>query len=139
MLSYVWCLRRLAERARESFLFLEPQELFYTSESADRRQPDAEIDLLTVADGIVSLCEIKASSRDTNIKKFTDVAKRLRPDIAVMAVMESNSSALSRRLSELTEALSGTGITAELIHLEDRDIDSSPTLPDERRVSVKLF
>ena len=76
MLSYVWCLDRLARFAQVSFFFLEPHELFYTSESADDRKADAEFDLLTVTKGIVRLCEIKSSKRDLDIAKFAEVAKR---------------------------------------------------------------
>jgi hypothetical protein len=122
MLSYVWCLRRLEEIAAASFFFLEPHELFYTSESADKRIADAEIDLITVADGVVRLCEIKAANRVLDIDKFANVAKRVRPDIATLAVMEPISSALSAKLSQLESALSGTNIAAELIHLHDQDI-----------------
>ena len=139
MLSYVWCLHRLAEEARVSFFFLEPHELFYTPESADKRRADAEIDLLTVADGVVRLCEIKAANRDLDIEKFAKVAKRVRPDVATLAVMEPNSSGLSAKLSELETALRGTNIASELVYLQDQDIDPSPMLPNGRQVSVRLF
>jgi len=115
MLSYLWCLHGLAEEARVSFFFLEPHELFYTEEAADKRKPDAEIDMLTVGDGVVRLCEIKAANRGLDIAKFAAVAKRIRPNIATLAVMEPRSSALSAKLSELETALGGTGIAAELI------------------------
>jgi hypothetical protein len=90
LLSYLWCLRRLAGEARISFLFLEPQELFYTEQSVDKRKlPDAEIDLLTVGDGVVRLCEIKAAHKGIDIQKFAVVAKRIRPNMATLAVSTS--------------------------------------------------
>jgi len=139
MLSYVWCLNRLAEEARVSFFFLEPHELFYTEEAAGKRKPDAEIDLLTVGDGVVRLCEIKAVNRGLDIEKLAAVAKRIRPSIATVAVMEPRSSALLARLSELETALGGTGIAAELICLQDQDIDPSPILANGRQFSVRLL
>ena len=139
MLSYLWCLHRVAEETRVSFFFLEPHELFYTEEAADKRKPDAEIDMLTVVDGVVRLCEIKASDRGIDIEKFAAVAKRIRPNYATLAVMEPQSLALSAKLSELESALGGTGIEGELICLQKNDIDPSPLLPNGRHFSVKLL
>ena len=139
MLSYIWCLNRLAEQANTSFFFLEPHELFYEAESADNRNADAEIDLLTVSDAVVRLCEVKASSRAIDIQKFADVAKRLRPDIATLAIMEGRSPALSAKHSELQAALNGTGIAGELIYLEDQDINPSPILPNGRQLAVRVL
>ena len=139
MLSYLWCLRRVAEEARVSFFFLEPHELFYSEEAADKRKSDAEIDMLAVGDGVVRLCEIKAANRGPDIEKFAAVAKRIRPNIATLAVMEPHTPSLAEKLSELETALGGTGIAVELICLQDQDIDPSPMLPNGRQFSVRLL
>ena len=139
MLSYLWCLHRLAGKAQVSFYFLEPYELFYSEETANKRKSDAEIDLLAVGDGIVRLCEIKAASRGIDIEKLATVAKRIRPNIATLAVMEPPSSYLSAKLSELETALGGTGIASELIYLRQQDVEPSPILPTGRRFRVQLL
>jgi hypothetical protein len=77
-------------------------------------------------------------NRGLNIEKFAAVAKRIRPNIATLAVMEPCSSALSAKLAELETALGGNGIAAELICLQDQDIDPSPILPNGRQFSVRL-
>jgi len=76
------------------FYFSESQQLYYTAEHFDQRKSDAEIDLLCVVDGMTYLCEAKSSHKAIYIKKFVDVAKRIRPDVAMLAVMEKDGPAL---------------------------------------------
>lgn len=139
LLAHIWCLARLEESAKVSFFFLEPHELFWSQESADLERPDSELDLLAVSDGVVRLCEIKTSNKSIDIKKFAELAIRLRPDIATLAVMEPKSAALERIFQTLTQLLEGTGIEAELITLHPSDIDDGPNLPTGRSFRVRVF
>jgi hypothetical protein len=138
-LSCEVCEARIPAPVVGPWFFLEPHELFHTPASADQLKPDAEIDLLAVTDGRVKLCEIKASRRDIDIPKMAEIAKRVRPDVAVLAVMEPQSKALTKKLAELQTALAGTGIHAELMTLESNDIDDSPFLPAANRVTIRLL
>jgi hypothetical protein len=139
LLPDVWCLAKCADRATTSFLFLEPHELFYTERSADKGKPDSEIDLLIVADGFVRLCEAKSSRQGINIDKLACVAKRIRPDLVTLAVMEPTSPALTHRLTQLQQALADCNITADLMTLDDQDIDRSPVLPAGNSFRVRVL
>src|SRR5439155_23538499 len=82
VLSLVWALSALRERARHSLIFVEPMWFGFTRESAS---PNAEADLLVILDGRAMLCEVKSSwhgLRPTHITDFVALARRLRPDIA---------------------------------------------------------
>jgi len=88
-LSVVWALSALRERSRDSFIFVEPMWFGFTPESDS---PDAEADLLVILDGQATLCEVKSSwhgLRPTHITDFVALASRLRPDTALLAVMEA--------------------------------------------------
>jgi hypothetical protein len=139
LLASVWCLGRLAEVADTSFFYLEPHELFFTTDSADNRTPDAEIDLIVVVDGVVKLCEIKSSSQSIDVEKFGDMARRLRPDVALLAVMEPTSATLERRRAELQEKLKAYNIEVELLTLEASDIDDDPYLPTGRSSQLRIL
>jgi hypothetical protein len=139
LLACLWCLAQLSSRARASFYFYESQQLFYTAESFEKRKSDAEIDLLAVVDGTAYLCEAKSSSGSIDLRKFVEVAKRIRPDVAMLAVMEQGSPALNATFEHVTHALAGTGIKPELLALHGNDIDDSPDLPTGRSFRVQVF
>ena len=139
LLAYLWCLSRLSDEAQGCFFFLEPHELFFIPAHADEGRPDAEIDLIVIVDTVVRLCEVKTSNQNIELEKFADLARRLRPNIATLAIMESQSAGTDRRLEELRRLLEGSGIEAEVMTLEDRDIEASPTLPEGRSQMVRLF
>ena len=89
VLSLVWVLTALCERSRRSLIFVEPTWFGFTRESSS---PDAEADLLVILDGQAMLCEVKSSwhaLRPSDIADFVALAIRLRPDIALLGVMES--------------------------------------------------
>jgi len=139
MLAYLWCLSRLSDLAHASFYFLEPHELFFTTDSRHRGKPDAEIDLIVIADGVVRLCEIKTSNRDIEVEKLAKLARQLRPDIATLAIMEPGAEPANHRLAELRKLLDGSDIESEIITLEDQDIDESPHLPTGRSYFVRIL
>jgi hypothetical protein len=89
VLSIVWALSALCERSKRSLIFVEPMWFGFTRESSS---PDAEADLLVIRDGQAMLCEVKSSwhgLRPSHIADFVALARRLRPDIALLAVMEA--------------------------------------------------
>jgi hypothetical protein len=122
-----------------SFFYLDPHELFFTRESAEMGKPDAELDLLIVADGVVRLVEAKASRQDLHTAKTAELAKRLRPNVVTLAVMENQSPVLGAKVKELERQLSGSDIAAELMTLEPGDIDESPTLPTGTAFRVRVL
>jgi hypothetical protein len=129
LLPLIWCLSKLADNARDSFFYLDPHEIFFTAEAADQDRPDAELDLLVVSDGIIRMCETKASGRDIDVGKVVTLAKKLQPHLVTVAVMEPESHALSAKVAELQKELSYSDIKAELVTLKPGDIDRSPMLP----------
>jgi hypothetical protein len=114
VLSVVWVLAVLRERTLSSFMYVGPTCFGYSDESAD---PDAEADLLLLLDGEAVLCEVKSawrSLRKVHIDDFVEQAKRLRPDLAILAVMEDE----SRFVTDLAKAqadLNEHGIKFELL------------------------
>ena len=91
--------------------------------------PDAEIDILAVVDGVVYLCEVKSSARMFDKEKFVGVANRVRPNVALLAVMADPSTSLRSEFDIATKELAEAGIRAELLVPRSGDIDGSPTLP----------
>jgi hypothetical protein len=139
LLPVIWCLSKLASGARNSFYFLESQELFFSEESVDAKKNDAELDLLVVSDGRVYLCEAKASRSDIDVEKLAKLAVRIRPDVVVLAVMEANGSALQTLLTQLKKHLLGSGIAADLFTLADGDLEDSPLLPTGRTTRIRVL
>ena len=139
LLPAIWCLAKCAERAKTSFFYLDPHELFFSRESAEMGKPDAELDLLMVADGVARLVEAKASGQGIDIAKTAELAKRLRPNVVTLAVMEAQSLRLRAKVNELQRQLAGSDIAAELITLEPSDIDDLPTLPTGTSYRLRVF
>ena len=102
------------ERAQSSFMYLGPTCFGY---SRDFANPDAEADLLVLVDGESFLFEVKSawrSLRGAHVQDFIDQAKRIRPDRAVLAVMEEGKR-LVKEISEAESELNGLGIKFELL------------------------
>jgi hypothetical protein len=130
LLPTIWSIGRCAESANASLFYIASHELFFTRESAVKGSPDAELDLLIVSDGMVRLLEAKASGQGIEIAKTAELAKRLRPDVVTLAVMEAASPALLKKLTKLKQQLAESNIAVDLMTLERRDIDDSPELPN---------
>ena len=139
LLPIVWCLAKCAERATMSYFYLDPHELFFSVKTTNKGASDAELDLLVVSDGVVRLVEGKASGQGIEIDKTAELAKRLRPDVVTLAVMEPRSAALTKKLTDLQQQLAGTDIAADLMTLDAGDIDVSPTLPTGTSYWVRLL
>jgi len=117
----------LSMRARRSLIFVEPTWLGFTPDSPG---PDAEADLLILLDGNAWLCEIKASWRSlrpSHIVDFVALARRLRPDTALLAVMEAGPSELQANIAAATAQLAAEGIEFELLTLDSYRPADDPT------------
>jgi hypothetical protein len=90
VLSLVWVLSALREHARSSFMYVGLTCFGY---SEDYGKPDAEADLLAIVDGKSIFCQVKSAWRSlrTASGRLVRIAKRLRPDRAILAVMEDDS------------------------------------------------
>jgi hypothetical protein len=89
VLSLVWVLSALRQKCRRSLIFIGPTWFGFTNQSSS---PDAEADLLVILDGRALLCAVKSSwhgLRRAHIADFIELARRLRPDTALLAVMEA--------------------------------------------------
>ncbi|MGH8388624.1 MAG: hypothetical protein ACRESJ_24625 [Pseudomonas sp.] len=127
VLSLVWLLSALCDRASSSLMWLGPTCFGY---SLDSRNADAEADLLAVVDGEAILCEVKSawrSLRATHIEGFVHLAKRLRPDRAILAVMEKGSR-LDEEMRAAEADLKASGIQFELLTLENYSVEDDPYL-----------
>jgi hypothetical protein len=114
VLSLIWVLSALRKRSRRSFMFVEPMCFGLTHESMTS---DAEADLLILSDGQAMLCEVKSSwhsLRPTHITDFVALASRLRPDIALLAVMETGPGPAAD-LAKARAQLATDGIEFELL------------------------
>jgi hypothetical protein len=123
-----WVLSRFQRCSSSSFWFEGPLNIFPDQASADENRPETDIDLTIVNNGIVIMCEVKQSERGfTNPKRLADTMLKLRPDVAMIAVMEANGLALQKKFLEFSDYLEGTGIKPELLTLDAKnDISGDP-------------
>lgn len=129
-LSLIWVLDILRQRSKSAFYYAGPTEFRLTYEAMSS---DAEADLLVVSDGCAYLCEVKSSwagVRRSDIRKLVDLAKRLRPDVALLAVMEDGGDFASDIAAAQAE-LATDGISWELITLRGNGLEDKPYLPYE--------
>jgi hypothetical protein len=127
VLSLIWVLSAFCQRSRSSLIFVEPTWFGFTHESEG---PDGEADLLVVVDGQAMLCEVKSSwhgLRSTHLTDFVALAKRLRPDTALLAVMEAGPGPESELAAARAE-LSTDGIKFELLTLDAYNPKDDPYL-----------
>lgn len=114
VLSLVWVLSALRDRTHWSFMYLGPT-CFGSLQDYDN--PDSEADLLAIVDGESILCEVKSawrSLRGVHVEDFVHLAKRLRPDRAILAVMEEGKR-LDGELRKAESDLEADGIKFELL------------------------
>ena len=88
----------------------------------DKPTPNAEADLLVVMDGEALICEVKSSWSVFGRQDIADLvalAKRLRPNGAVLAVMEPGAGPLAE-LRAAEQELATVGVKFELITAVDK-------------------
>jgi hypothetical protein len=127
VLSLVWALSALCERSRRSLIFVEPTRFGFTRESVC---PDAEADLLIILDGQAMLCEVKSSwhgLRPAHITDFIALASRLRPETALLAVMDAGPGP-EADLAAARAQLAAEQIEFELLTLDAYKSEDEPYL-----------
>ena len=122
VLSLVWLLAVLGKRARKSFLYVAPTRFYYGNDGNGYEKADAEADLLAIIDGESVLCEIKSawrSLRTSDLSSFVSLAVRLRPDRAILAIMEPlQDKKLGVEIEAAERQLAVVGIKFELLTLD---------------------
>lgn len=132
-LSLLWVLAALHNRALLSFMFTGPTCFGWTDPDGAfdaRPKPDAEADLLVLVDGESILCEVKsswASVRAKDVEDLVALAIRLRPDRALLAVMEDEPR-LKEQLEFAKKALAEVDIVFELLIPSDFSINDDPSV-----------
>jgi hypothetical protein len=127
VLSLIWVLSALHHRSTSSFQYLGPSCFGYSQGKDD---PDAEADLLVLLNGKSIMCEVKTawrSLRTAHVRDFVELAVRLRPDCAILAVMEK----MPRSVPEVVAAgseLNALGIEFELLTPDEYRVGDDPFL-----------
>jgi hypothetical protein len=127
VLSLVWVLSALRDRAHSSFMYLEPTCVGYSKNYAN---PDAEADLFAIVDGESILCEVKSAwrgLRTVHLEGFVNLAKRLRPDRAILAVMEDGTR-LDEEIRKAESCLNADDIKFELLTPANYRVHDAPFL-----------
>lgn len=127
VLSLIWVLTTLANQTRNSFIYEGPTKFGLTHEAGN---PDFETDLLILADGKTHVCEVKSSwsvTRASDIQKLVDISKKLRPDVALLAVMEE-AQEMGDQITAARAELEPVGIEFRLMTWRQQDEDA-PHLP----------
>lgn len=124
-LSLIWVLAKMAERSRRSFVFVGPRWYGYEHSSSpdETPSPDAETDLIVLLDSRVIVCEVKATWRQlksADLPDLVSLAKRLRPDVVLLAVMEESSGPRDR-LEAAKIDLNAESIEFQVMTLDSRD------------------
>ena len=126
--ALIWCLVHLERRAHKSFFFLPSTEL-YQGFPEDGIRPEREADLIVVVDGLVRLCEVKASDRRVDIDAIVQMALRIQPDIVTLATLSKSAPKMHQCVVELRKRFANTGIEVELITPIPPDISDDAELP----------
>ena len=129
-LSLIWLLHTLTQRARYSLIYAGPTEFGFSPYS---EASEGECDLLVLVDGRALLCEAKSSWRDVRpgeLDKLADLALRLRPDIALLAVMETGNG-LAGKFTEIRTRLAVANIDFEIVTPPSKGEYDDPFLPHD--------
>ena len=124
-----WVLNRFRHPIRRSWFWFDgPLDIYLDQAAADSRQRTTDIDLTIIESGLVRMCEVKQSERQFNDPLgFAEVMKKLRPDIATVAVMETETPLLREKFNAFADHLANTGVRAELLTLnEANDFEDGP-------------
>ncbi|TDW67586.1 hypothetical protein EDF57_102472 [Novosphingobium sp. PhB55] len=126
VLSLLWVLDKQKSNARASFFYDGPT-WFYDDDGL-RPRPVSETDLMMVIDGKTIICEVKSSWAGLKPSDIDDVVKlslQLRPDRAIIAVMDTGKKQ-EKRLASAEEALKEEGIAFELMTLDNYPLQDDP-------------
>jgi len=107
-------------------MFVGPTWFGYIREE----DPEAEADLLAVVDGKAVLCEVKSSwrgLRSSHISELVAQAIRLRPDVALLGIMEAGAGP-TNNLQSAKAPLAAHGIEFRLVIPDGRSLADGPYL-----------
>lgn len=123
-----WVLNKFQQNNSTSFWFDGPLNIFFDDEAALKNRPNTDVDLTIIENGVVRMCEVKQSERQfLDPEGLAQTMLKLRPDIAMIAVMESDSDSLRAKFARFSKILEGSGIKAEILTLDtDRDFADWP-------------
>src|SRR3954452_13489469 len=113
----LWVLNTMVMTARSSFTYVGPTGFSFDT---GRDSLDAEADLLVLRDGQAILCEVKSSwshLRASDIAKLVSLSKRLRPDVALLAVMD-NKTTLRAEQQAAKDELETVGIKFQVMQFD---------------------
>jgi hypothetical protein len=102
-LAVIWTLARLREEASTSFFYAPGLELY---DQYEDETPAAELDLVCISDGRIVIGEVKTSAdgfSEKELRTLGECAKRIRPDIIVLAAFRDP----HKRLNQHAENLKG--------------------------------
>lgn len=125
VLSLLWVLGAFCDRARSSFIYGASSKFWFENEEGG---PEAEADILMVCDGKTYVAEVKsswASLRASDIDDLAALALRLKPDTALLAVMDTGEEQKAK-IEEVRAGLSSSGIRLDLLTLEHAPLSDAP-------------
>lgn len=123
-----WAINHYCQNSSSSFWFEGPINIYFDDQSAIYNRPNTDIDLTIIDGGVVRMCEVKQSERQFGDPEgLAATMLKLRPDIAMIAVMEPESEKLTRKFKRFAKALEGSGIKPEMLTLDgERDFEDTP-------------
>jgi hypothetical protein len=122
VLPLFWTLSKLRDFREKSFFFEGPLDIYFDLPPWEASGPDGDVDLICVSNGRVFICEVKQSARQLRkTGDFSTVISRLRPDVGIIAVMESMSPEIQQAFRRFSLPLVDSGIETRLITLEQQD------------------
>lgn len=109
MTPLFWVLGRYQQEPMSQSLWFEgPLCIYLDADAYHQGQATTDIDLTIVQDGKVIMCEAKRSARAfREPEKAAQIFAQLRPDVALIAVMEAPSLALQTRFDTFCSCLGG--------------------------------
>ncbi|MEQ9317452.1 MAG: hypothetical protein RLN72_16505 [Henriciella sp.] len=128
--AVIWALGIVYNRAETSLMFREPTDLWL--ENSENPRPDTDIDLSAVIDGRFFAIEVKSSKRLFSVprrRQFAELARKLQPDVAVAAVMDSFTLEQRRNIeSELRALVANDEIEIQFWTLSEFELRDTPHL-----------
>jgi hypothetical protein len=126
----LWVLWRLHQQARRSLYYIPSVKLWLDEYPETKHTPDAEVDLIAVVDGEVSMVESTTSDTLTEkeIDQLSIAARRIRPDKMVVGIVgtEARAAALKQRIVDKMP----TGIGVLVLRFDATSLEGGPFLPD---------
>ncbi|WP_156387208.1 hypothetical protein [Devosia sp. Root105] len=128
--AVIWAMWTLFRQARSSFYFSPSLTLWKAYPQEGRpKKPDAEVDAIVIADGLVYAIEAtrsKGLSAD-EIEKLTMIAERIRPNVLYVAAGEQSADDLKALQGNLQKQMP-TGVEAQVVAFDPKALSRAPYL-----------